>query len=213
MRQQAWITAKRMAEKKGKYLTKQVKFGGAEFTLYSIDGVTWSSNKNELEEIHERHERQRQVLIDDTREYLKREKERQTGNDEGPDEGYSRPKRQSSNEEDIDELDLHEVNEGDESEEASVKRRRGRPPKALQSIKEKYKGSKAAAPKEAVKPKAPPPKLVEKKPQPKKEVKPQKAKPQPKQKKAPAKAPAKKPVKKAAKPKPAPKGKAGKRRK
>lgn len=43
--------------KKMKYLSKTVTFGGKSFTLFSLDGLTWSSRKQELLEIKERQER------------------------------------------------------------------------------------------------------------------------------------------------------------
>jgi hypothetical protein len=46
-------------KKKIKYLTKIQKFAGQEVTLYSIDGATWSTRREELGEILERHERER----------------------------------------------------------------------------------------------------------------------------------------------------------
>lgn len=48
--------------KKAKYLSKIVTFGGKKITLFSIDGTTWSSKKDELHEIQERQERQRLAL-------------------------------------------------------------------------------------------------------------------------------------------------------
>ncbi|MBN8547841.1 MAG: hypothetical protein J0M12_00850 [Deltaproteobacteria bacterium] len=50
-----------MAEnkKKSKYVTKTVKFGDKQFTLFSLDGVTWSSRKDELHMILERQEQER----------------------------------------------------------------------------------------------------------------------------------------------------------
>lgn len=42
--------------KKIKYLTKKIRFNGKEMTLYSIDGCTWSSRRDELTQIIERHE-------------------------------------------------------------------------------------------------------------------------------------------------------------
>ncbi len=42
--------------KKIKYLTKKVRFNGKDMTLYSIDGATWSSRRDELTQIIERHE-------------------------------------------------------------------------------------------------------------------------------------------------------------
>jgi len=48
--------------KKLKYLTKTVKFGSNSLTLYSIDGLTWSSKKQELTVIKDRLENQRVTL-------------------------------------------------------------------------------------------------------------------------------------------------------
>jgi hypothetical protein len=36
--------------------TKKVIFSGKELVLYSLDGLTWSSRKDELKTIHERHD-------------------------------------------------------------------------------------------------------------------------------------------------------------
>jgi hypothetical protein len=48
--------------KKPKYYEKTVSFGGQSLKLYSLDGVTWSSKKEELHQIQERHEKQRLAL-------------------------------------------------------------------------------------------------------------------------------------------------------
>lgn len=50
-------------EKTSKYMTKTTSFGGSSLTLYSIDGVTWSTRKDELDKIKERQEKER-VLLD-----------------------------------------------------------------------------------------------------------------------------------------------------
>ena len=42
--------------KKIKYLTKKVRFNGKDMTLYSVDGCTWSSRRDELTQIIDRHE-------------------------------------------------------------------------------------------------------------------------------------------------------------
>lgn len=44
---------------KSKYLTKVVKFGNKSLTLYSLDGLTWSSRRAELQAIKERQEANR----------------------------------------------------------------------------------------------------------------------------------------------------------
>lgn len=51
-----------MASEKQKYLTKTVKFGSGFLTMYSIDGTTWSTRKEELHQIIARHEAERQKL-------------------------------------------------------------------------------------------------------------------------------------------------------
>lgn len=51
-----------VAARKGKYLTKTVSFGSSQVTLFSLDGNTWSTHSEELSEILERHEHERQVL-------------------------------------------------------------------------------------------------------------------------------------------------------
>ncbi len=49
-------------KKKTKYLTKSVKFGEKQFTLFSLDGVTWSSRREELHMILERQEQERKAF-------------------------------------------------------------------------------------------------------------------------------------------------------
>lgn len=46
-------------KKKSKYLSKSVKFGSKQLILYSLDGNTWSSRKDELHQILERHDQER----------------------------------------------------------------------------------------------------------------------------------------------------------
>jgi hypothetical protein len=60
------------SKKKAKYITKSVKFGGKQFTLFSLDGITWSSRRDELHQILERQEQERksfnQIMGDQTAE-------------------------------------------------------------------------------------------------------------------------------------------------
>jgi hypothetical protein len=49
--------------KKIKYLSKSVAFNGKTLTLFSIDGQTWSSRKQELLEIKERQERDKVSFV------------------------------------------------------------------------------------------------------------------------------------------------------
>jgi hypothetical protein len=46
-------------KKKAKYLSKSVKFAGKTVTMYSLDGATWSTRKEELHLILERQEQER----------------------------------------------------------------------------------------------------------------------------------------------------------
>lgn len=55
------------AAKKSKYLTKTTKFGGQTITLYSIDGLTWSTRPQELQTIMDRHANER-ILLDPAKE-------------------------------------------------------------------------------------------------------------------------------------------------
>ena len=48
-----------MSSRRPKYQTKKVVFNGEELELYSLDGFTWSSRKDELPVIQERHETDR----------------------------------------------------------------------------------------------------------------------------------------------------------
>ncbi|MBX7138947.1 MAG: hypothetical protein K1X83_13310 [Oligoflexia bacterium] len=46
-------------KKKGNFLVKEVKFGREKLTLYSLDGLTWSTRRNELADIKARQEREK----------------------------------------------------------------------------------------------------------------------------------------------------------
>lgn len=205
-----------MSEKKGKYLTKTVKFGDAEFTLFSIDGITWSSKKEELEDIKERHERQRQALIEDTKEYLRKEKERKAAkvgqDDEDSESGRPRGggRRTLDSDEDIEDLGLKEVSDDeDQEEEGDTSSKRRMPVRKGAFLPKKgaaavAKPMKRPAPKPASSAKAgpaakPKPKKAEAaraKPAAKARAKPQKAAAKsPTKKSPPRKAPAKSPAK------------------
>ncbi len=45
--------------RKSKYLEKKITFGSTTVTLFSLDGVTWSSRKEELQAILDRHEQEK----------------------------------------------------------------------------------------------------------------------------------------------------------
>lgn len=53
------MAEKEKDKKKVKYLSKTVKFAGKNMTLYSLDGMTWSSRKDELHQILERQDQER----------------------------------------------------------------------------------------------------------------------------------------------------------
>ena len=46
-------------KKKGAYFTKEVAFSGKKMVLFSLDGATWSTRKEELQAIKERHDREK----------------------------------------------------------------------------------------------------------------------------------------------------------
>ena len=48
-----------MAVRNKSYLTKTIRYAGKEVSLYSIDGLVWSTRKEELEQILERHQNER----------------------------------------------------------------------------------------------------------------------------------------------------------
>lgn len=74
---------------KVKYITKTVRFGGKELVLYSIDGTTWSTRRNELLAVKERHEAQRITLNDIKGISPEEEGEKETQEDESSsDEPY-----------------------------------------------------------------------------------------------------------------------------
>lgn len=52
-----------MAQQREEYLTKTISFGSGTMTLYSLDGQTWSSRREELSVIKERQEQQRMILM------------------------------------------------------------------------------------------------------------------------------------------------------
>lgn len=62
------------ASKKAKYISKKVRFGAKEFTMWSIDGVTWSTRKEELTQIAERHEAERLKLMQGVAERVAEDK-------------------------------------------------------------------------------------------------------------------------------------------
>jgi len=131
---------------KAKYLTKRVKFGEREVILYSLDGATWSTRRDELQIIRERQEAQRITLSD-----IKDDDERiDSGYDyeaeeEVPLEGATR-KTGAKSEEEVDveeEAVLDDVLE-DSDEAEVVKREKGVKASAVSS--KKVVGRKAPAP-------------------------------------------------------------------
>ncbi|RIL00008.1 MAG: hypothetical protein DCC75_14115 [Proteobacteria bacterium] len=122
--------------KRAKYLTKTVKFNGKEMTLYSLDGATWSTRRNELITIKERQEAQRISL---SREVS------QTDDTAAPakpaSEGYDDDLQQDSGD-GCSESESHTSEEREAGQDAAP-RKRGRPRLAA---KQEVKSGKAAAP-------------------------------------------------------------------
>ncbi len=67
-------TATAKSAKKAKYISKKVRFGAKEFTMWSIDGVTWSTRKEELTQIADRHEAERLKLMQGVAERVAEDK-------------------------------------------------------------------------------------------------------------------------------------------
>ena len=82
-------------KKKIKYLSKVQKVAGFNVTLYSIDGSVWSSRRNELVEIMERHERERTSFGGDLKGQSGGNKPFAKG---GPGRPVGRPKRTADGE-------------------------------------------------------------------------------------------------------------------
>ena len=68
-------------KKKGDFLTKVVKFGAKSLTLYSLDGNTWSTRSGELKAILDRHEAERQKLLQNMGE-VKAQEDQEKGSTE-----------------------------------------------------------------------------------------------------------------------------------
>lgn len=71
--------------RKKKYQEKTVKVGITKLVLYSLDGITWSSNKSELKGIHQRLEEKREVC-----------KTRIVGKKDAPKKQATEPKKASN---------------------------------------------------------------------------------------------------------------------
>ena len=171
-------------KKPGKIITKTISFGGKKVTLYSLDGNTWSSRKDELAIIQERQETGRITLAGDKGKEQSR---------------FNRPpvkfqKKNADDEETDEELendeDLALDDEYDDiiDEEDNIDAKKGK------KIKEDTKALKGSVQAKSKKPEA-------KKPAPKKPTKAEKPKPKKEAKKPDKKSTAKK--KTATKPKPA----------
>lgn len=70
-----------MAPRKERYQSKTVRFQGKELQLFSLDGFTWSSRKDELEIIKERQENAR-VSFEEIRTGVITKKEKPEGEEE-----------------------------------------------------------------------------------------------------------------------------------
>ena len=121
------------APNKNKYMQKTVAFNGKQMTLFSLDGITWSSRKDELAQILERHEQERANIGELKNRLLRREADEEGEGVDGG--GEARPVSENSDyEADGDELEEAEEELGlpsDEDDEdgaaaAGPKGRRGR---------------------------------------------------------------------------------------
>lgn len=94
--------------KKSKYLTKSIKFGSQLVTLYSLDGLTWSTRRSELQTIKERIESQRITLG-------------ASKDEEGaPAAAASSRKNSDSEDKDIEDADIDDLGPDDEMEAAEI---------------------------------------------------------------------------------------------
>jgi len=171
-----------------KLLTKKVPFQGKSLTMYSIDGITWSTRSEELQSILDRHSREQAGFSAD----LKGEEKEKTPQPKPKPKKFNRVHDDAEIDEAIDD-DMNEEEDVFEDEGAN---------EDLDLLEETVgsKGKKASAVKPAVAKAAvkPKPVITAKKPLTKPAAKPAAKVPQ---KKAPPK-PAKKPAKPAAKIKP-----------
>lgn len=146
-------------KKRVKYLTKVVKFGKESLTLYSLDGNTWSSRRQELTEIMNRHEQERLKSIQAMGEPLEGDK----GDESPEDEGESKADKDAPVEDesdlelegaaDLDVLDEELEDEGDEAPPVKSKGGAGKSApvaaksKASPTLKAVAKPAKKGAPK------------------------------------------------------------------
>lgn len=109
-------------KKKGDFFTKVVKFGAKSLTLYSLDGNTWSTRSTELKGILERHEAERQKLLQNMGE-AKAQEEAETGTRQ---QGEQEEKEEQEHDDgpmivgDAADIDLGADDEGNEADEAPV---------------------------------------------------------------------------------------------
>ncbi len=82
-----------MASKKLNYETRETTFAGETIVLYSIDGVTWSTRKEELAEIMERHEYERTTFGDVKGRVMKKGIDGEEEADSAGEDGVAKPGR------------------------------------------------------------------------------------------------------------------------
>jgi hypothetical protein len=172
-----------------KLLTKKVPFQGKFLTMYSIDGITWSTRSDELQSILDRHSREQAGFSAD----LKGEEKEKAPQPKPKPKKFNRVHDDAEIDEAIDD-DMNEEEE-DVFDDAGAEEDLDLLEEAVGSKGKKAHAVKPAVAKAVVKPKAIP---AAKKPVAKPATKPAAKAPQ---KKAPPK-PAKKPAKPAAKSKP-----------
>ncbi len=131
-------------KKKAKFLTKSATFGGKAIALWSLDGVTWSTRKEELQTIHDRHEAERLKTIQHIGEVLsdERTKAQKAEAEDDVVEESDEPEIAPKVAEDVDDEEL-EVDEDDE-ESASKKKKSPKAAKPAKKTKpEKKKAGRA----------------------------------------------------------------------
>lgn len=79
------MTEEAKKSKKARYQSRKVKFGSKELTLWSLDGCTWSSRRDELMVIQERHEAERLKLMQGVAERVEEDVAAKRDGDASPD--------------------------------------------------------------------------------------------------------------------------------
>ena len=149
------------------YQKKTVIFAGTEITLYSIDGVTWSTRPQELHDIQERHENERSRISEFNRGRMPVK-----GAKGAPAAGKGRPAADAVADPEMDAVEMIDDDEEPRAEKSPAPVAKGPAPVAKGKAKEQTarggaKGAVAVVSKAPGKVKAAPAKVVTKGAQPK----------------------------------------------